>query len=428
LIEVLDFSNSKLTYKGNDVAKAVSTEIPVPSNLSGPHFRHVYNKLLGPTFPGEYIQSEGSEEYGTYVLSYPGIAFSFPVLNSAWPPEKDFVSLLSSSATQPASSMAIFVGQSWIEARQTLYTHVIEDPKNLAPPSKLRETYADEVGVVKIFGEGRLELSRPWSTTSFWLTLGETTPQELVAELGPPDAIYRKNDQRMMIHKSRTGSETRPRRPSGLERLQDDSTDTDQSSHNATDMSEEESEVEEVAEHGSGECFYNYFYHGFDILISPPTESSRRPPSTKTLDETPLPVAIESFLVATKIILHSNVPGSYSFNRHRRCRWEIDYLKGKDVVNSETPFDEVAKRLQNEWKGIYASPEEAKQRQRGMVLNRGWGDSPGSSVELLGGWEDSAGGRRPDEEQGLGNTTLYGFPGLVFEVSKIGMVSGLTVF
>jgi hypothetical protein len=104
-------------------------------------------------------------------------------------------------------------------------------------------------------------------------------------------------------------------------------------------------------------------------------------------------------------------------------------------VNSETPFEEVAKRLHNEWKGIYANPEEAKQRQRGMVLNRGWGDSPGSSCELLGGWEESIGGKRvnepnaiQDEEQGLGNTTLYGFPGLVFEVLKNGAVSGLTVF
>lgn len=75
-----------------------------------------------------------------------------------------------------------------------------------------------------------------------------------------------------------------------------------------------------------------------------------------------------------------------------------------------------------------------------MVLNRGWGDSPGSSCELLGGWEDSLGGKRNDdghggnggggldEENGLGNTTLFGFPGLIFEVLKNGAVSGLTVF
>jgi len=77
-----------------------------------------------------------------------------------------------------------------------------------------------------------------------------------------------------------------------------------------------------------------------------------------------------------------------------------------------------------------------------MVLNRGWGDSPGSSCELLGGWEESVDansserktkfdGRATglgDEDNGLGNTTLFGFPGLIFEVLRNGAVSGLTVF
>ena len=71
-----------------------------------------------------------------------------------------------------------------------------------------------------------------------------------------------------------------------------------------------------------------------------------------------------------------------------------------------------------------------------MVLNRGWGDSPGSSCELLGGWEESAEGVREDGNRnagaggaaGLGNTELFGFPGLVFEVLKNDAVSCLTVF
>ena len=107
--------------------------------------------------------------------------------------------------------------------------------------------------------------------------------------------------------------------------------------------------------------------------------------------------------------------------------------KGELVVSSESPFKEIEKRLHNEWKSIYRNAEEAKSRQRGMVLNRDWGDSPGSSCELLGGWEDSVGGKRADatgteDARGLGNTTLFGFPGLVFEVLKNGIVSGLTVF
>ena len=446
LIEVLDFTKNKLTYNDRDVLRRGAGNAASPSgggseNLSGPTFRHIYHRLLGPTFPGEYIEPEAGDEarMGLYVLSYPGIAFSFPISKSSWSPGKDVVSLLSSSASQPASSMAIFSGESWPDARDTLYTQNLEPLKTFAPLMKGRESVADEVGIVKIYGGGKLELVRPFSTSPVWIYLGETTPQELVAELGPPDAIYRKNDSRMAIHKLRTTSETRSRPDPNELRMQDDSTDTDQSSaHTATDDSEDDTGDGEAVGSVSGECFYNYFYHGFDVLISTRSTPSQLPPSKKNSTEPDRIVSTDATprLVASKIILHGNVPGSYPFNRHRRCRWEIDYLsKGRGIINSETAFKDVESSLHEEWKSIYLNAEEAKQRQRGMVLNRDWGDSPGSSCELLGGWEDSLGGKRNDnsgtgtvDEKGLGNTTLFGFPGLVFEVLKNGTVSGVTVF
>ncbi|KAG0645514.1 Isoleucyl-tRNA synthetase [Hyphodiscus hymeniophilus] len=436
LIEVLDFTKSKLTYKDRDVLRpATATTQGVPAeNLSGPTFRHIYNRLIGPTFPGEYIAPEDGDEtvMGLYVLSYPGMAFSFPIQSSAWAPGKDVVSLLSSSASHPAVSMAIFSGESWPDARENLYTQTLEPLKTFGPFTKTREPVPDEVSLVKIYGEGRLELTRPSGNGPIWIQLGETTPQALVAELGPPDAIYRKNDQPMSIHKNRTYSGRS--RSETNERLTDDSTDTDVSSaHTATDESDEEDEEGEAAGNLSGECFYNYFYRGFDVLISTPTTPSNRPPSKRVgggnaaIDSSPDDAS--SRLVASKFILHGNVPGSYPFNRHRRCRWEIEYLDvdGEDIVNSEALFNVIENRLHEEWKSIYKDAEEAKSRQRGMVLNRDWGDSPSSSCELLGGWEDSVGGKRTDAAQsssddtkGLGNTTLFGFPGLVFEVLKNG--------
>ena len=263
LIEVLDFTKSKLTYKDRDVLRpATTTAAGVPTeNLSGPTFRHIYNRLIGPTFPGEYIAPEPGDEagMGLYVLSYPGMAFSFPISSSSWSPGKDVVSLLSSSTSHPAVSMAIFSGESWPDARENLYTQNLEPLKTFAPFTKTREPVPDEVSLVKIYGEGRLELARPSGSGPLWIQLGETTPQELVAELGPPDAIYRKNDQRMSIHKNRSVSERS--RSEANERLTDDSTDTDQSSvHTTTDDSEEGEVDGEVAGNLSGECFYNYFY------------------------------------------------------------------------------------------------------------------------------------------------------------------------
>ena len=441
LIEVLDFTKSKLTYNDREVlrpATTIGTGLPA-ENLSGPTFRHIYNRLVGPTFPGEYIAPEDGDEtgLGLYVLSYPGMAFSFPIQSSSWSPGKDVVSLLSSSSSHPAVSMAIFCGESWPDARENLYTQTLEPLRTFLPFTKTREPVPDEVSLVKIYGEGRLELTRPSGNGPLWIQLGKTTPQELVAELGPPDAIYRKNDQRMSIHKNRTTSGRS--RSDANDRLTDDSTDTDVSSaHTATDDSEDEDKEGEVVGNLSGECFYNYFYQGFDVLLSTSSTPSQRPPSKVVNDVLDaMPKDASSRLVASKLILHGNVPGSYPFNRHRRCRWEIEYLEvdNEEVVNSETPFDVVENRLHEEWKSIYKNAEEAKSRQRGMVLNRDWGDSPSSSCELLGGWEDSVGGKRTDatpssadDTKGLGNTTLFGFPGLVLEVLKNGTVSELTVF
>ena len=107
LVEVLDFSKTSLTYKNNEVVRQTKSSNEGSSEqepqATGPLFRHVYNRLFGPTYPGEYVRPEPNDtsEYGTYVLSYPGVAFSFPLKHTAWSEKSDFVSLLSSSAASP---------------------------------------------------------------------------------------------------------------------------------------------------------------------------------------------------------------------------------------------------------------------------------------------------------------------------------------
>lgn len=444
LIEVIDFTKNHLKYKDKDVLRPAE---PIQSDLAqadyqlGPSFRHVYNRLLGPTFPGEYVEpeSEDDKSIGTYVLSYPGIAFSFPLAKADWSPNKDCVSLFPSSPmNQIASSMAIFRGKSWLDARDSLFTYKL-DLRDLLPMSnKNRDSIRDEIKLVRIHGEGDIELLRHEGIPHFWIKLGLTSPQDLVANLGPPDAIYRKNDQRMSIHKSPLSINSRLKMKDL--KIYDDSTDTDQSSaYTLTDDSDSEGCTGEVAGSVSGEYFYNYFHHGFDILLSHPVTPSPCPPSkiscaSKSIRDNIIPSDISSRLVTTKLVLHGNVPGSYAFNRHRRCRWEIQYLntkKDQKIINSESPFHEVEERLHQEWRSIYKETNEKEIHQRGMVLNRDWGDSLGSSCELLGGWEENLSYKRTDSAEdirGLGNTTLYGFPGLAFEVMKNGAICGVTVF
>ncbi|KAK4203990.1 hypothetical protein QBC40DRAFT_273726 [Triangularia verruculosa] len=441
LIEVINFTKNHIFFKpANDKERDLvrpPSDSPTTDSTPEPTFRHIYQRFLGPTYGGEFVKQAG--DAGLYILSYPGVGFVFPMKASEYSPEKDVVSLLSSSAVP--KSMAVFSGDSWAQARKTMWTEVLPSIKTFAPLSKGKDVCPDEVSLVKIHGGGKVQLFRKWSNNSFSINFGETTPQQIVAELGPPDAIYRKNDQRMYIHKLRAASNTAGR-PNGKDlNPHDDMTDTDQSSLNPSDgygSNEDEEAVEDEIANVAGECFYNYFYLGFDILVSTPTEPSEPPPSSssKPTSEPPFRSTNPNRQVATKLILHGNVPGSYPFNRHRRCRWEIAYLAQGNiedaddtVPNSETPFSELEAKLKEEWKSIYASESEAQQKQRGMVLNRGWGDSPGSSIEMLGGWEDpGAGVGRKFEGSEESTTTLYGYPGLVFEVLRSGAVSAVTVF
>ncbi|KAG5987817.1 hypothetical protein E4U54_004862 [Claviceps lovelessii] len=483
LIEVVDFTKNHIIFKDRDLVKPPSNgnnaagSLPASGESSlGPTFRHIYHRVLGPTYAGEFLPPpSGSQEDGTYVLSYPGVAFNFSLAKSAYSADKDVVTLLSSSANpnQVATSMAIFSGTSWAEARQTLWTDVLPSVKQTSVLPRTKDVYPDEVSLVRIHGGGKLDLFRKWTKNAFRIQLGETTPQELVVELGPPNAIYRKNEQKMIIHKMRTTSNTRGRRSTGagdFHHRPEDLTDTDQSSMNtgSEDSGNDEAIDDQQTDslNASGECFYNYFYLGFDILLSPATPPSEAPPTRRGASaagplspppdeaENPIKTHQPDRLVATKLVLHGNVPGSYEFNRHRRCRWDIAYLEegeeeeeeeeekhgdeedednedNKDgysshqLVTSETPFDDIARRMKKTWQSTYPAGQKLQQ-QRGMVLNRGWGDSPGSSCEFLGGWEES--GTRRAVANGDSTTTLFGFPGLVFEVLRNDYVNTVTVF
>ncbi|OAA68821.1 UPF0183 domain-containing protein [Cordyceps fumosorosea ARSEF 2679] len=446
LVEVTDFTKNHITFKDRDLVRLPNSTAdpgsPIPGeSSSGPTFRHIYQRLLGPTYAGEFIPSSNNAQcMGIYVLSYPGVAFNFPMTASAYSPDKDVVSLLSASSSQVATSMAVFSGESWADARPTLWTEVLPSIKSSTVFPRTKDVYPDEVSLVRIYGGGKLQLFRKWTNNSFCIQLGQTTPQELVMELGPPNAIYRKNDEKMDVHQGRVAGASRGRSEStNLGRADETMTDTDQSSmHTGSDDSDNEEAIdEESAANPSGECFYNYFYMGFDVLLSRPTAPSKAPPGQSrngTLDENAVKMHHPDRLVVTKVVLHGNIPGSYEFNRHRRCRWEIMYPgREEEAVTSEMEFAHIEALMGRTWEeaGLIGSGgggggATQQARQRGMVLNRGWGNSPGSSCEFLGGWEES--GARRAETNSDSTTTLYGFPGLVFEVLKNGYINTVTIF
>ncbi|KAF2837064.1 isoleucyl-tRNA synthetase [Patellaria atrata CBS 101060] len=439
LIEVMDFTKIYLKHEDMEITKPphpADEHLGKASSTAGPNFKHVYYKLMGVTYAGEFIppsSQDADQSKGTYVLSYPGVAFRFPLLASAWSPKVDFVSLLSSSAASPASAMAVFHGKSWPLARETLFTDPPINPRSLAIIEKGRDREPEEIELVRIHGAGDIELLRRPDAPPVWILLSRTTTQDLLFDIGPPDAIHRKTDRRLTIHKGQ--------RPNGLSRTRSDSTgypivpdnftDTDSSSVNTgTDLSDEE-EGERV-NGGPYEYFYCYYYHGFDLLISNATPPSLQSPTAPRREwDDPAWVPSEALHAVTKVILHGNIPGSYPFNRHRRCRWTLEHVPSgphNEPLTSEMSWTEISGRLKEVYKHTYGSEEEERSLQRGMVVNRGWGDSPGSSCELLGGFEEHVSEQKKamnPTEHGLGNTELFGFPGMVFEVMKNGAVSSM---
>ena len=442
LIEILDFTRTHVTYKNVDLVKLPESTEPssfdsISPTPTGPAFRQIYHKLFGPTFAGEYFPPThaSGQSFGTYVLSYPGVAFSFFVLDSMWSSSTDFVTILSSSSTQAAKSLAIFNGTSWRDVRSELYTRPCPHPRTLALSSRGRESSSAEIDLVKICGHGRIEMLRR-SLPPFQLILGETTPQDLVTELGPPDAIYRKSDRRLSIHKARTTSHSSARPQYGSPGQLDGFSDTDHSSVNTVTSDSEHSDATTFPESTGipNECFYNYFQHGMDIFISSPSTPSPAlvPTPEAHAGSSNSSCTSSAPLTATKVLLHANVPGSYAFNRYRRSRWQLDpaQVRAYDTspLTSETSFSTLATSLRSIWRESFESEEDEQAQGRPMVLNRGWGDSPGSSCELLGGWEEHKAERTKGAGVSGGNTELFGFPGLLVEVLKSGAVSCLTVY
>jgi len=129
---------------------------------------------------------------------------------------------------------------------------------------------------------------------------------------------------------------------------------------------------------GSADYFYNYFQHGLDFLISGQTHTVR------------------------KIILHTNVPGTPLFQRYKRCPWELEANPedDEDVTPPRKHFYEKFETISR-----FLSPRNIPPS---MLLDR------------------------TDEDDGItlpsSSTRLYGYDGIVLEVSEASQVVTVMLF
>ena len=421
LIEVTDFKKIKLAHKGSELVK---TQEDSPA-AGGPAFKRIYS-LFGPSYPGEYLPPKGRVPTGTYVLSWQGVAFTFPLQHSAWSKDKDHVSLLGSHVASPATHLALFEGKNWSEARRELFVKEPTGPRVSALATRPKDSLPAELEFAQVFGDGKIELHRTNGSPPFIIVLNQTTPQDLTTELGPPDATHKREEPvatpELGMHR-RTGSTSRPlsngrshpgSQPSSYSSTGTDTFDADFDSGDAD---------EDTSETASREKFWCYFSHGLDILVGPPNDSS-----IANGDFPHTPLSTSPHLVVTKAVMHGNIPGSYAFNRHRRLRWTLDVPHDQPSAQplfSEQHFDHDMKpALLAAFAGVWPETEMDK----GKVVNRTWGGSgpSDSSFFLPDAEEDIVDGG--GSEQWLGNTKLFAFPGLVFEVLENGAVSALTAY
>lgn len=420
LIEIVDFKKMRLSYKGSELVK--------DQTAPGPAFKRIY-QLFGASYPGEYISPSSEAGKGKYVLSWTGIAFDFPLQHSAWAAEKDHVSMLGSSAASPAVTMALFEGNSWPEVRDALFTRSVSGPRLSAITNRLKDSLPAEIEVANIRGDHRVELVRRAPALPFTIVVNETSLQDLTTELGPPDTIHKRNVDTAPLEKpiprnrrASSMSNGRPHPGSGPSSYSSTGTDTFDADFDSGDADED------PTDRSGREVFWCYFSHGMDILVGPLSN-----------DSTTTPLGGSPHIVVLKVIIHGNVPGSYAFNRHRRLRWNITFPDKEYLgpLNSETSFksggngvddtNNLLDSLLHIFKGVWP---ESKMR-IGKVINRTWGSSGG------GGMSDSS-FFLPDaekelvegsgSEQWLGNTELYAFPGLGFEVLDGGAVAALTAY
>lgn len=408
LIEILDIDKDQFTVKNEPVIHA-HDQTAGPSQLM---YRRVY-QLFGASYPGEYIPPSKGSRLGTYVVSYPGIALSFSLDSSAWSPQVDHAKMLAEAGAS-VSSVAIFEGKSWAEARKDIFTRTPSLPQSLLPITRHKEGSPDEVEAVTIQANNKLQFLRR-SGLPVTVLLGETTAQDLINDFGPPDSTYKRPGDmsdatlRPARVSRRRSSSVVPRSfgstPSSISSTNTDTYDADFEEDDGIDGPD-------VVRHE--EQYYCYFHHGFDALLGP----ADAPKGLASTSSQP---------VVNRIIFHGNVPGSFEFNRHRRSRWSLEHVKGASSITSESKFPEVHDQLvgnfSNQW------PE--KDMKEGMVIVRDWaGDSPSGSAILIGegaeSEEEEAWGK--DGEQWLKNTQLYKFPGLMFEVMHNGAISALTVY
>jgi hypothetical protein len=170
MIEIYDVPKVTLTYCGS-----VFSAANVP-----PTFVLIYSRF-GPSYPGDYNSAKNA-----YYLHYPNLSFKFPI------PAK-YHSLYTDGTAAPHSELPVEFPDGTTPITTRIY---IYNGSSLSAPTlpQLAPTSLYFEPVVVNIGSGLFFTKRNAS-------LGfDSSPQDVISELGPPTRVYYKEEDKMRIH------------------------------------------------------------------------------------------------------------------------------------------------------------------------------------------------------------------------------------
>ncbi|KAJ1991797.1 hypothetical protein H4R33_001254 [Dimargaris cristalligena] len=352
------------------------------------------NRIFGPTHPGTF-----RADTGVFTLHYPGISFEFAI------PERhrglfsqpgDGLPLeFPDGTTPPCSCIYLYHGVDWslaLPPSPLTYAAVyraLTDLPSVTFATDCRGTLNQGL-TVTLHDHGLLPttvVSPPsfnreaeTRTRHVLILLGLTTAQDLVADLGQPETVFYKNDDKMSIHAPGTPDEGVAVRlgeapPTHLATTSVEAREITDSGHR-TSTRRASHHWENRQEHSAlgRDYFFNYYEMGFDVLLDGKSHRCK------------------------KIVLHGNIPGHYDFGRYRKCEFQLD-LAASDGQDPSL----VTVGPDTKWKSI-------------------------SNIVNTDGQPPVVFSRGSSDQNPFGSTLFYGQAGIIFEIMKNDSIPTFTLF
>lgn len=427
LIEVLNFNFLKFTYNGQLLNDILLNEIfndnegdvnPMKYEkiYKIPTLKQIYNKSFGPTYPGKLNLTNK-----TYILSYPGISFKFKIelneLMSKLSNLKDDSKILSrlinwnKSNDISVKSLSIFNGDNYNYFHENVLQRKnmkIVSNDNLGSGTGL--VSIDKLNINVLQGLIKVYLKYDDSSKIFNIKIGETTQQEILNNLGPPDDYFNKFDSRLLIHNH-------------LKSLHQLTKSKTTSSSNLSSTSTDDNHSD-----NSIFKFHNYFKFGLDFLFDLNNNNNHKNTG-----------------VLTKIIIHNGgITESLDFMRWNKCNWEMisgkpdSNLNSKSMINSSMYFNEIPQSFFNE---INLDSNNNDKELRPVLLNRNESEFIDDDLEFVQPDEfqsntesstNSSNSINSNDSSNLktwGQSKLYGCHRCIWEVIESnGCISSVTLY